>query len=440
MSGGAELLRATILHTPRNPFSEEHALESYADGGLAIANGRILAIGDYAAISAAHPDAAVTDWRGSVILPGFIDTHTHFPQTRIIGGLGWPLLDWLRLHALPEEARMRDGVYARAVAEEFVDALIRHGTTTALVFGAHFGEATEALFQAASTAGVRIASGLVVSDRALPEALCQTPDMAYRASSDLIARYDGRDGQRYAVTPRFALSTSEAMLEVCGALMREHPGMLFQTHINESAEEIAAVRAAFPLAENYLAVYDRFGLAGPRSVFAHNVHATDAELARLAESGATVAHCPCSNSALGAGIFPMRRHIAAGVRFALGTDVGAGIGFGMLKEALHSYMMQRLIPEDVTLSPAHLLYLATRAGAEALGLSDETGDFTPGKSVDLVCLRPPSGTPLASAVERAETPERALAALIAQDGAESVREVRVRGAALETDRENRPRK
>jgi guanine deaminase len=169
MSGGVELLRATILHTPRDPFTEDNALETYADGALAIAGGRILAIGDYAAIRAAHPDAVVADWRGSVILPGFIDVHTHFPQTRIIGGLGWQLLDWLRLHALPEETRMSDTVHARTVAEEFVRALIRHGTTTALVFGAHFGEATEILFETASTAGIRIASGLVVSDLALPD-------------------------------------------------------------------------------------------------------------------------------------------------------------------------------------------------------------------------------------------------------------------------------
>jgi guanine deaminase len=427
---GAELLRAMILHTPRNPFSEERALESYADGGLVIANGRILAIGDYAAMRAAHPDAAVADWRGSVILPGLIDAHTHFPQTRIIGGLGWPLLDWLRLHALPEEARMSGLAYARAVAKEFVRALARHGTTTALVFGAHYGEATEALFQAASALGIRIGSGLVVSDRALPATLCQTPDEAYRTSSNLIARYHGREGQLYAVTPRFALSASEGMLKVCGALMREHPGVLFQTHMNESVEEIAAVCAAFPWAESYLAVYDRFGLAGPRSVFAHNVHACDFELARLAEVGAAAAHCPCSNAALGAGIFPMRRHLAAGVRFALGSDVGAGIGFGMLKEALHAYMLQRLIPEGVPLSPAHLLYLATRAGADAMGLADETGDFTPGKSADLVCWRPPEDMPLASAVERAEGPERVLAALLAQAGEESVREVRVRGKVL----------
>jgi guanine deaminase len=419
-----------ILHTPRNPFTDERALESFADGALAISGSRILAIGDYAAVRAAHPEAAVTDWRGSVILPGFIDAHTHFPQTRIIGGLGWPLLDWLRLHALPEEARMADATYALAVAEEFVRALVRNGTTTALVFGAHFGEATEALFQAASTVGIRIASGLVVSDRALPAALCQTPDEAYRTSGDLIARYHGRDGQLYAVTPRFALSTSEAMLEICGALLREHPGVLFQTHMNESAEEIAAVRAAFPWANNYLAVYDRFGLAGSRSVFAHNVHASDAELARMAETGAAAVNCPCSNAALGAGIFPIRRHLAAGVRFALGTDVGAGIGFGMLKEALHSYMLQRLIPEGMLLSTAHLLYLATRAGAEAMDLGDETGDFTPGKSADLVRWRPPEGAPLASTVERAEGPERVLAALLAQAGEESVREVRVRGKVL----------
>jgi guanine deaminase len=145
----AEILRGVILHTPRNPFREERALESFADGGLAIANGRILGVGDYGAIRAAHPGAAVTDWRGAVIVPGFIDTHTHFPQTRIIGGLGWPLLDWLRLHALPEEERMRDSAYARGVADEFVRALARHGTTTALVFGAHFGEAMAALFDAA---------------------------------------------------------------------------------------------------------------------------------------------------------------------------------------------------------------------------------------------------------------------------------------------------
>ena len=228
MSGGAELFRATILHTPRNPFSEEHALESYADGALAIANGSVLAIGDYATIHAAHPDAAVTDWRGSVILPGFIDTHTHFPQTRIIGGLGWPLA---RLAAAPCAARRgahaRHGLCARRRRRirRRVDAPRNHnraGLRRALRRG------DGGLVRSRVHSGGANASGLVVSDRALPDGLCQTPDKAYRISNDLIARYHGRDGQRYAVTPRFALSTSEGMLEVCGALMREHPSVLFR--------------------------------------------------------------------------------------------------------------------------------------------------------------------------------------------------------------------
>jgi guanine deaminase len=430
VSASPEILRATVLHTPRNPFTSDGALEAYADGALLIEDGRIRAAGDYAAIRAAHPGVVVQDWRGSVILPGFIDTHIHFPQTRIIGGLGWPLLDWLRLHALPEEVRMDDPVYARGVAVDFVRALARHGTTTALVFGAHFGPATEALFEAACNAGLRIACGLVLSDRLLPEPLRQTPEQAYRISRELMTRYHGLAGLRYAVTPRFALSASEPMLEVCAALLREQPDALFQTHLNENPQEIADVRAAFPWAENYLATYDRFGLAGPRSVFAHNIHPERSELARLADTGASVSHCPCSNAVLGSGIFPMRRHLAAGVRFALGTDVGAGTGFGMLKEALQCYMMQRLLPDGMPLTPPHLLYLATRAGAEVLGLADETGDFNAGKSADLVRLRPDAGTPLAGAMEYADSPERLLAAIVTQAGAESIREVRVRGRVI----------
>jgi guanine deaminase len=430
VSAPAEILRAAVLHTPRSPFADENALAAYADGALVIADGRIRAAGEYSSLKDSEPDATVRDWRGSVILPGFIDSHVHFPQTRIIGGLGWTLLDWLRLHALPEELRMGDPEYARTVAAEFVRELARHGTTTALVFGAHFAEAMDCLFQAACARGIRIASGLVLSDRLLPEPLWQTPEQAYRISRGLIDRYHGRNGQRYAVTPRFALSASEGMLEVCAALMREQPDLLFQTHINENPKEVADVLAAFPWAESYLGVYDRFALAGPRSVFAHNVHIADAQLAHLAASGASVAHCPASNAMLGSGIFPMRRHLAAGVRFALGTDVGAGIGFGMLKESLQCYMMQRLLPEGVALSPAHLLYLATRAGAEVLGLAAETGDFTPGKSADLVRLCPAEGTPLAAAVERCESLPGLLAAFIAQAGAESVREVRVGGKVV----------
>jgi guanine deaminase len=231
----------------------------------------------------------------------------------------------------------------------------------------------------------------------------------------------------YAVTPRFALSASDAMLEVCQTLLAEHDGLKFQTHINESRDEVAQIAIQFPWARDYLAVYERFALTGSRAVLAHNVHPTDSELERLAATATSVAHCPSSNAALGSGIFPLRRHIAAGVRVGLGTDVGGGTGFGMLKEGLQAYLMQRVAPDAVRLDPAQLLYLATLAGAEALGLEGHVGDFRAGKAADLVYVRPPVGSPLAAVLDRVERPDHALASVFTLAGAESVREVRVAG-------------
>jgi guanine deaminase len=205
---------------------------------------------------------------------------------------------------------------------------------------------------------------------------------------------------------------------------------LFQTHLNENVQEIAEVVRLFPWASDYLAVYERFGLTHPNAIMAHDVHPTDSELDRLAGSGAAIAHCPSSNAALGSGLFPMRRHIDAGVRCALGTDVGGGTGFGMLKEGLQAYLLQRIAPDGMLLDAGHLLYLATLAGAEALGLSSETGDFRTGKSADFVYLQPPADSALAAVLEREQSPERVLAAIFTLAGAESVREVRVEGSIV----------
>ena len=210
----------------------------------------------------------------------------------------------------------------------------------------------------------------------------------------LIDNFREKGRLQYAVIPRFAPSASEAMLEICRTLLRENPGLTFTTHINESPAEIAHVLQAFPWAADYLAVYEKYDLIGPRSVLAHNVHGTDAELARLAGRQAAIAHCPCSNAALGNGIFPLQRHLNANVRIALGSDVGAGTGFGMLKEALQAGLMQRVAREPMVLTSAQLLWMATRAGAEALSMADEIGDFTTGKAADLVYIKPPAGTPL----------------------------------------------
>jgi guanine deaminase len=220
------------------------------------------------------------------------------------------------------------------------------------------------------------------------------------------------------------------MLETCAALLREESSLRFTTHINENEREIEQVARLFPKSRDYLDVYERFDLVGPLSVLAHNVHATDAEIGRIAARGASIASCPRSNAALGSGIFPLRRHVDAGVRCALGTDVGGGTGFGILQEGLQMYLMQRVAPQPVNLTPRQLLCLATRAGAEALGLGEEIGDFEKGKAADLVYLKPPENGVLAAALKRADDLERVLAALFTLAGTESVSEVRVAGEVV----------
>ncbi|HKD08913.1 MAG TPA: guanine deaminase [Bryobacteraceae bacterium] len=425
----AEIVRSTIFHTPRNPFRETDALEFIEDGALLINDGRIQQCGEYGGIARAHPECPVHDLRGGYVLPGFIDTHVHFPQIRALGGLGHELLDWLECVALPEEARMADPAYAGQTARSFVRALIRSGTTTALVFGAHFSQATAALFRAAAEAGIRIVSGLVLSDRRLRPELHQKADDAYRASNELIAEFHGRDRLLYAVTPRFALSASEAMLEVCQSLLSEHSELRFTTHINENHLEIAEVARLFPWARDYLAVYEKFGLLGPGAVLAHNIHASDGEIERIAVSRTAISHCPWSNALLGSGLFRMRKHVDAGVVCALGSDVGGGAGFGLLKEALQAYAIQRIAPDGMKLSPAQLLYLSTRAGAEALLLEEETGDFTPGKSADFVYIKPRAGSLIHGVLERAQDAESILAAILTLGSPEVIEEVRIAGVA-----------
>ena len=425
------ILRATVFHTPGNPFHSESALVAVEDGALAVEGGRIAACGDYAAVRASYPDATVRDLRGGYLLPGFIDTHVHFPQVRIVGGLGYSLLDWLECLTLPEEARMGDVAYAGTIAGEFVSHLAAHGTTTALVFGSHFAGATAALFEAAECAGLRVISGLVLADRKLRPELHHAPEAAYAESEALIKRFHGTRGDkgklRYAVTPRFAFSASEEMLRVCEALLQRNPDLHFTTHMNENLQEVQEVARLFPWAGDYLEVYEKFGLTARRSVFAHSVQSTGAEMQRLAAQECSVAHCPASNAALGSGIFPLRRHLEAGVRVALGTDVGGGTGFGMMKEALQAYLMQRVAREAVTMTAGQMLYLATRAGAEALALDAETGDFGVGKAADYVYLRAVEGSPMAGVLRGVEEPARKLAAILTLAGAETVREVSVEG-------------
>jgi guanine deaminase len=423
------LVRGTLVDTPDDPFSGGTPRVE-ADGGLLVRAGGIVDRGPFAELRRRHGGEAVVDLSGGLVLPGFVDTHVHFPQVRVIGGLGMPLLDWLERCALPEEARLADPGYARGVARDFVSGLAQAGTTTALVFGSHFAPAVDALFAEAARVGLRVTSGLVVSDRLLRDELLSTPQRAHEEGLALAGRWHGVGRNRYAVTPRFSLSCADAMLDSCRSLLADVPGAWFTSHVNENDAEIAAVAALFDGC-SYLETYDRHGLIGRRSVLAHNVHPGDDELKLLADRDATVAHCPTSNAALGSGLFPLKRHLSAGVRVALGSDVGAGTGFSLLKEGLQAYFVQQLLGvEGVHLTAGHLLHLATSAGAEALGLGDQVGDLGIGKRFDAVWLRPPPGSTLDVALRSAAGPEDALAKAFALGSPADIAGVWVEGQPI----------
>ncbi|GAB3884965.1 guanine deaminase [Terrabacter terrigena] len=408
------LFLGTFLDTPDANAPSGVRLRSDTDTALRVADGVITARGPAADLRAAHPGDEVVDLRDGLVLPGLVDTHVHFPQVRAIGALGMPLLEWLDRCALPEETRLASADYARAVAAEFVGGLVGAGTTTALVFGSHFASAVDVLFEEVDRVGLRVTSGLVVSDRSLPEPLLSTPDRTYDESVALARRWHGRERTRYAVTPRFSYSASDDLLDACAAVMKDVAGSWFTSHVNENQAEVAEVAQLFEEAEDYVDTYDRHGLVGPRSVLAHNVHATDRELSLLASQGASVAHCPTSNAALGSGLFPLRSHTEHGVRVALGSDVGAGTGFSLFKEGLQAYFMQQLLgPAGLPLASPDLLFLATRAGALALGLGDEVGDLSVGRQFDAVWVRPPVGDPLDVGLRHASCAEDALAKVFA---------------------------
>jgi guanine deaminase len=424
------ILRARVAHTPRDPFLASGALETFDDGAVAFAAGTIVATGAAADVLEAHPDATVLDRRDCVLIPGMVDTHVHYPQIPVIGAMGLELLEWLALRTLPEEAKMADLSHAEKAARRFTRLLATNGTTSALVFGSHFPAAQNALFEAADASGLRIASGLVVSDRNLRPELEVTPDEAYAQSQALRDRWHGHGRLRYAVTPRFSVSATEAMLEACRAVLEETPGALFTSHVNESVGEIEFVSELFPGARDYVATYEDAGLLTPRSVLAHNVHVSDGELERLAHARTAVAHCPSSNAFLSSGIFPMARHVEHGVCFGMGTDVGAGTGLSMLKEGLVAYHVQMVREQGHMLGPARLLYLATAAGAKAIGLGDTTGDLAPGKAADLVLLKPPPGGTLEAVLEDAPDWDAALGAIFTLGREECVVETRVAGEVV----------
>jgi len=389
-----QAFRGSTLHFLDDPADADPAgsFEFHDDGLLVVEDGHISKVGNAPELlPTLARDTPVTDRSGQLIVPGFVDAHAHFVQTDIIGSHGQRLLEWLERHTFPAERAFADPEHAREVAEFFVTELLRNGTTTALVMGSVHRASVDAVFAAAAARGMRLIAGKVMMDRNCPDDLRDTAASSYSDSKALIERWHGHARLQYAITPRFAPTSTPEQLAGAGRLAREHPDVYVHTHIAENEEEVAWVRQLFPDRRGYLDVYDHYNLLRRRAVLAHGIWLDDREMERLAQSEATLVHCPTCNLAMGSGLFDLPRATAAGVRVALGTDVGGGTSFGMLRVLDEAYKVAQLRRHN--LSPLRAFYLATLGGARALDLDGRIGSFRPGNEADFVILDP-AATPL----------------------------------------------
>jgi guanine deaminase len=378
-----------MLDDPAVRDGSSHAY--HADGLLLVEHGRILACGDHEALKGQLGETPVQSFPGRLITPGFVDVHIHFPQSDVIAAHGEQLLDWLERHVFPAEAAFADPVHAAEAARFFIAELLRNGTTTALVFGSSHRTSVDALFAEAQRRDMRLIAGKTLMDRNAPDGVRDSVDSGRRDTLDLIDAWSGKDRLGYAVTPRFAIACSDAQLAMAGDILAARPDVWMQTHLAENPAEIARTASLFPAAKDYLDVYDRFGLMGPRSVFAHCIHLDDDAFGRMARAGSAAAFCPTSNLFLGSGLFDFQRAQANGVKVGIGTDVGAGTSFSVLHTLGEAYKVGQL--RGHALDPFQAFYLATLGGARALGLGDKIGSLEPGKEADFLVLDP-AATPL----------------------------------------------
>ncbi|MFM2480899.1 guanine deaminase [Celerinatantimonas sp. YJH-8] len=357
----------------------------HADGILWIRDGKIVAAGDAASIkSQLPPTVPIQTLPDQLLMPGFIDTHIHYPQTEMIAAYGEQLLSWLNTYTFPTEQKFADPDYAAWVADIFLDQLLDNGTTTAMIFATVHPQSVDAIFQCAQARKLRIISGKVLMDRNAPPSLCDTPETGFSQTEALIRRWHGVDRLLYAITPRFAPTSSPEQLLRAQQLRACYPDVYLQTHLSENKDELAWVHRLFPDAKDYLDVYQQAGLLGPRSIFAHGIHLDESACTRLADSGSILAHCPSSNLFLGSGLFDLRRIQAHNIPVGIGSDVGAGTSFSMLKNLSDGYKVQQL--RGVSLSAFEAFYLATLGGAKALSLDDKIGSFLPGREADFITL------------------------------------------------------
>lgn len=422
--------RASILHCLSDPgeAAVASAHEYFEDGLLIVEDGRVAELGPADRLVASlSADVKLREYPHKLIVPGFIDCHVHYPQLDIIASYGERLLDWLHRYAYPAEARFADVEHAREVAGVFVDELLRNGTTTALVFGTVHPHSADAIFEAAAARGMRLIAGKVLMDRNCPQELRDDPESAYRDSKALIERWHGNGRLGYAITPRFALTSSPEQLSAAGRLAREYPDVWIHTHLAENMDEVEEIARQFPERRSYLDVYEHYGLLRERAVFAHCLHMSDEDRTLMASRGGAAAFCPTSNLFLGSGLFDLPAIRGAGIRCGLGTDVGGGTSLSLMRTASEAYKVLHL--NEHALPATRALYLATLGAAEALYLDDRIGNFLPGKEADFVVLDPAGSSMTARRTAAAETIEEVLFALLTLGDDRNVAATLVQGEA-----------
>ncbi|HWD25882.1 MAG TPA: guanine deaminase [Rhizomicrobium sp.] len=402
-----QVYRASLFHLLGDPADTDPRESWFDDGALVVADGHVVRAGAWSDIAPSIGEAPVTRFDNALIVPGFVDCHVHYPQVDIIASPANHLIDWLGLHTFPSEVRFADRAVADEAAAFFLDQLLAHGTTTALVYATVHKGSAEALFEAAAARNMRIVSGKVLMDRHAPEGLMDTAQSGFDDSAALIRAWHGKGRSTYAVTPRFAVTSTGRQLELAGRLVRDNPDVLMHTHLAETHEEIAEVRRLFPDCADYLGVYEKFGLATERSVFAHCLHLSDSEWGRMKRHDCAVAFCPTSNLFLGSGLFDTTA--SAGARIGLGTDVGGGTSLSLLATMNAAFKVGQLRRQ--LMDSFKLFHLATLGAAKTLRLDSKIGNFERGKEADFLVLDRAATPMLARRLSRAAGPEEILFAL-----------------------------
>ena len=394
----ADLLLGQVLSFHGDPFADGPAAARHdSHGAVLVEGGRITDVGPAPVLCARHPAARLTDYGRALISAGFIDAHVHYPQTAIIASWGKRLIDWLNHYTFPEEMRFGDPAYAADVAERYLSLALAHGTTSMCSYATTHPTSVDAFFAAARLRGLRAFAGKTCMDRNAPAALCDTARSAYDDSKRLLQRWHGKDRLSYVITPRFSPTSTPDQLHALGALWAEHPDCLMQTHLSEQVDEVAWVRALHPQSRDYLDTYEAQGLLREGAVFGHAIHLTQREKDRLAEAGASVVHCPTSNTFIGSGLFDMS--LTRSLRIGLATDTGGGSSFSMLRTMAAAYEVAQL--RGQALHPSHLWWLATVGSARALRAEHQIGNIAKGMEADLTVINLASTPAIAQAADRA---------------------------------------